>query len=680
MDVIHCCDYATGTDFTGLEEWDVGTEYAADALVQAGEAPECYVYKSLDDGNEGNEVTDTDWWECVADGYLTEDEGVTPSRPFKTIGCAQDGLGVGDTVAIGASSASTVLTIACTWTDGSDTLTAVGDLTTEFEVGDFLHKGAVCEPGAEECPYEVLSVVYEAPTTTIILAVPYKGTTETVATYKLGTTSLFCVAVSPNAAGATYSGGWNIADGSRSKATWLSWLGTEYSGSFGDFSVQTTGIIVSHLGGAKCRLSVDHCTFTVIGDNGAPTVSTITNCVLSGSTFVSMGIYAGTVTDCVVRGTGDLDGDPMVAFNGYYGDGFGGVIVTRLFAEVFAENAIAIQSVAGSLSDCTVNLGAASTARGIEMNGGSATGCVVNGAAGQGQTGFMLYGECALTDCEATCDLPFAAYEADRSTLANCVGNGLAHFVVFDVTHTNGIMFDDCVANGSGEGEGQTEYGFLLDGATNARLRNCAVNDCWGGMGFYLVSFANFAANTVFTNCLNDLSILDFEEDGSLAPVIAFMQFNGVDGDARTYTKYGSLRHNPEEGIDGGHALEFSPNYEGWAIESVGLEGDFFVCKPPAAGLDVTLSLWLRVSEGYTGEPAVRLAALVNEFQVGAVVDLSVGSSPGQLTTGYQEFQVVVPGASIPEAQAIIALRMKVSGTGSVYVGRFAATQEEAPS
>jgi hypothetical protein len=329
-----------------------------------------------------------------------------------------------------------------------------------------------------------------------------------------------------------------------------------------------------------------------------------------------------------------------------------------------------MHAVGGSLTDCTVNLGAAASgAQGIVMNGGSATGCVVNGDADAFQRGLYLQGECILTDCEATCDQPFILDYAPRSVLTNCVGNAISFWEAFVLGESADSILDGCTANGSSGGEGQTRAGFLLEGATNARLKDCVATGAVIGISL-IRSYGCFAANMDTTGCISDLNIADSEEDGSLAPVIAFMQFNGVDGDARTYTKYGSLVHDPTGGLDGGHAMVFVPFSATYEITSAGLVGDCFVYTPLIPATDVNLHVWLKASEDWNGQG--RLTVLVNGFSVYEI------AGNLNLTTAYQEFTINVPASVIPEwGQAVVALRVGFDGTaGEVWVGEFSADQE----
>jgi len=153
-----------GLDFTGLSAWSSGTTYSADQKVHNNVAvPNRWVYKSKQNGNLNHALTDTDWWELVADGGA--------SLPYKTITDASAGLTGGDEVRVAAIAADTAVSAAASFTQNSTTLTITGDVTGIVSVNDFI--------GSDALGYwMVKTIAYVDPTTTITLdqAFDYDGT------------------------------------------------------------------------------------------------------------------------------------------------------------------------------------------------------------------------------------------------------------------------------------------------------------------------------------------------------------------------------------------------------------------------------------------------------------------------------------------------------------------------
>lgn len=155
MAAIRYCKWDTGIDFTGLNAWSSGTTYSVDQTVHNNvAAPNRWVYKSKQNGNLNHALTDTDWWELVADGGA--------SKPYKTITDASAGLTGGDEVRVSAIAADTAVSSAATFTQNSKTVTITGDVTGIVAVNDFI--------GSDTLGYWMVGAIsYAGGTTTITL-------------------------------------------------------------------------------------------------------------------------------------------------------------------------------------------------------------------------------------------------------------------------------------------------------------------------------------------------------------------------------------------------------------------------------------------------------------------------------------------------------------------------------
>jgi len=154
-----------------------------------------------------------------ASGSDTTGDG-SAGNPYKTIDKASTGLTGGDEVRCAKSAAPTQIggTGNWQWTDGGTTVTISGDYSTAVAAKDFIGKNV-----ANTTWWEVSSVAYAGGTTTITLVATYSGTTEAVATYKLGVTDTGAAAALGtnvqlvSASGTSVSsrlkvsGGWNLS-------------------------------------------------------------------------------------------------------------------------------------------------------------------------------------------------------------------------------------------------------------------------------------------------------------------------------------------------------------------------------------------------------------------------------------------------------------------------------------
>jgi len=160
-------------------------------------------------------------------------------NPYKTIDKASTGLAGGDEVRCAKSASPTRIggTGNWQWTDGGTTVTISGDYSTAVAAKDFIGKNV-----AGETWWEVSSIAYAGGTTTVTLVATYSGTTEAVATYRLGVTDTGAAAASGtnvqtiSASGSStasrlrISGGWNLSNQTQDGTTWFWQSGTNRYG------------------------------------------------------------------------------------------------------------------------------------------------------------------------------------------------------------------------------------------------------------------------------------------------------------------------------------------------------------------------------------------------------------------------------------------------------------------
>lgn len=152
-----------------------------------------------------------------AAGNDTTGDG-TAGNPYKTIDKASTGATGGDEVRCAKSAAPSAIGGGGNWqwTDGSTSVVIAGDYSTDVAAKDFITKNV-----GTDCPWEVSSIAYAGGNTTITLVATYSGTTEAVATYKLGVTDTGTAAATGTnvqsilasgtaAARLMISGGWNL--------------------------------------------------------------------------------------------------------------------------------------------------------------------------------------------------------------------------------------------------------------------------------------------------------------------------------------------------------------------------------------------------------------------------------------------------------------------------------------
>jgi len=150
--------------------------------------------------------------------------GGSAGNPYKTIDKASTGLGGGDEVRCAKGAAPTSLTGTLTWTDASATISTSDDLTGELAAMDFIGKNT-----AGETWWEISSL--DASSITLVKA--YVGTTEGVASYKLGVIDTGTAAGTTTNIQRNYgsgasvasrlliSGGWNLTTETQDGETWF---------------------------------------------------------------------------------------------------------------------------------------------------------------------------------------------------------------------------------------------------------------------------------------------------------------------------------------------------------------------------------------------------------------------------------------------------------------------------
>jgi len=157
-------------------------------------------------------------------------------NPYRKIDKASTGLTGGDEVRVAKSPAPTVLSGTLAWVDGSDLIATSIDLTLVLSPGDFVGKDT-----SGETWWEVITVT----TTTLTLYKIYSGTTETVASKKLGITSTGLAGSSGQNIQSVFSsgisslnrlkisGGWNLSTELQDGETWFRQMHTTFSYRYG---------------------------------------------------------------------------------------------------------------------------------------------------------------------------------------------------------------------------------------------------------------------------------------------------------------------------------------------------------------------------------------------------------------------------------------------------------------
>jgi len=145
-------------------------------------------------------------------------------NPYKTINKASTGLGGGDEVRCAKSSAPTSLTGTLSWVNGSTSISTSDDLTGVLAAMDFIGKNT-----AGETWWEISSL--DASSITLVKA--YVGTTEGVASYKLGvidtgdaintatTVQTILAGGDSDSSLLAISGGWNLTTETPDGETWF---------------------------------------------------------------------------------------------------------------------------------------------------------------------------------------------------------------------------------------------------------------------------------------------------------------------------------------------------------------------------------------------------------------------------------------------------------------------------
>lgn len=147
-------------------------------------------------------------------------------NPYKTIDKASTGLTGGDEVRCAKSPAHSSLSGTLTWTDGSTTVSTSQDLTGSLSAKDFVGKS---NSVTSYDWWEISSIN----ATTITLVRPFSGTSEAVASYKMGVTDTGTAASSTtviqksNSSGSSkasrlkISGGWDLTGPTQDGFTWF---------------------------------------------------------------------------------------------------------------------------------------------------------------------------------------------------------------------------------------------------------------------------------------------------------------------------------------------------------------------------------------------------------------------------------------------------------------------------
>ena len=203
---------------------------------------------------------------CWTTGNDTTGDG-SYGTPYKTITKADDGLTGGDEVRVSKSAAHTALTGTLTWADNSVTVTTSADLTGELSAGDMIGKDA-----DDNMWWEVASLN----STTITLRGVYGGTSETVASYKMGfhdcgspgsTENLQTIGVSGTSVSSRLkvSGGWDLSTQTQDGKSFFCVTHSTNRYGYGLYAGSRNFLDVSNLFFARFRGGV-HCT-TIDGNS-----------------------------------------------------------------------------------------------------------------------------------------------------------------------------------------------------------------------------------------------------------------------------------------------------------------------------------------------------------------------------------------------------------------------------
>lgn len=194
-------------------------------------------------------------------------------NPYKTITKASTGLSGGDEVRVAKSPAHTALSGTLAWVDGSRTINTTEDLTGVLAAKDFVGKNA-----AGETWWEISSIT----SSSITLVVAYRGSTETVASYKAGVTDTGSAAASstviqaPSASGSSgslikISGGWNLSGTPAQDGHTFFWQSGANKYGYGLHTTTYDYLNIEDLGFFRYNRAVavdDYCTLTRLTCNG----------------------------------------------------------------------------------------------------------------------------------------------------------------------------------------------------------------------------------------------------------------------------------------------------------------------------------------------------------------------------------------------------------------------------
>lgn len=224
-------------------------------------------------------------------------------NPYKTIDKASTGLTGGDEVRCAKSAAPSILNGTLAWVDGSSSIATSVDLTGVLAAKDFVGKDT-----AGEIWWEISSII----STAITLAATYRGTTETIASKKLGVTDTGTAAtwstevqsVLSDGVSETsrlkVSGGWTLATETQDGETWFWQSGADLNG-FGLYITTRDCIEISDLGFLRYYYGIH--LYHLVERH------LLSNVVAIGSKKSGIKIYVGekiTISNFVSNGIGDF--------------------------------------------------------------------------------------------------------------------------------------------------------------------------------------------------------------------------------------------------------------------------------------------------------------------------------------------------------------------------------------